>query len=100
MSGEGSRSTAMWKRSRPLPPRSAEPGAALGERRPLSRPWRVRFGAGVAAVSLAAVSFAAVSFGCESTNQETVNKALAHAQRLVETAKQDAGEIRQGLPRG
>jgi hypothetical protein len=41
-----------------------------------------------------------LSSGCESTNQESVNKALAHAQRLVETAKQDASEIRQGLPHG
>jgi hypothetical protein len=37
---------------------------------------------------------------CESTNQETVAKALAHAQRLVETAKQDVSEVRQGLPSG
>jgi hypothetical protein len=41
-----------------------------------------------------------LALGCESTNQESVNKALAHAQRLVETAKQDAGEVRQGLPKG
>jgi hypothetical protein len=41
-----------------------------------------------------------LALGCESTNQESVNKALAHAQHLVETAKQDASEVRQGLPRG
>lgn len=38
--------------------------------------------------------------GCERTNQETLNRTLAHAQHLVETAKQDVTEIRQGLPRG
>src|SRR5215510_5668015 len=37
---------------------------------------------------------------CESTGKESVAKAVAHAQRLVETAKQDASEVRQGLPRG
>src|SRR5262245_55884305 len=42
----------------------------------------------------------AVLCACETTNQESVNKALAHAQRLAETAKQDASEVRQGLPRG
>ena len=38
--------------------------------------------------------------GCEGTNQESVARALAHARRLAETAKQDASEVRQGLPRG
>ena len=46
------------------------------------------------------VGFLGLVLGCEGTNQESVNKAVAHAQRLVETAKQDASEIRQGLPRG
>jgi hypothetical protein len=38
--------------------------------------------------------------GCERTNQETLKRTLSHAQHLVDTAKQDAAEIRQGLPRG
>jgi hypothetical protein len=38
--------------------------------------------------------------GCEGTNQESLQLAAKHAQRLAETAKQDVGEIRQGLPRG
>jgi hypothetical protein len=37
---------------------------------------------------------------CERTNQESLNRALSHAQHLVETAKQDAAEIRKGLPQG
>jgi hypothetical protein len=37
---------------------------------------------------------------CERTNQETLNRTQAHAQHLVDTAKQDTTEIRQGLPRG
>jgi hypothetical protein len=41
-----------------------------------------------------------VLLGCEHTNQESVAKALAHARRLSDTAKQDAGEVRQGLPHG
>jgi len=85
----------MWKRSRPLPPRSAEPTAAAAARHPPSSAWLASFAAG-----LTALSFAVLSSGCESTNQDTVNKALAHAQRLVDTAKQDAGEVRHGLPRG
>jgi hypothetical protein len=86
----------MWKRCRPLRPRSAEPSAALAERRPrLRSPWRPWLRPFVAALALATVSL-----GCENTNQDTVIQALAHAQHLVDTAKQDAREIRQGLPRG
>jgi len=84
----------MWKRSRPLPLHSVEPRAARAECRPAQRRLSSTWLAGLT------LGLAALSCGCESTNQESVNKALAHAQRLVETAKQDASEIRQGLPQG
>jgi hypothetical protein len=89
----------MWKRSRPLPAHSVEPWAARSVRRSERRPRSSRWLAALTAVGLT-VGLAALSSGCESTNQESVNKARAHAQHLVETAKQDAGEVRQGLPLG
>ncbi|HEU4581659.1 MAG TPA: hypothetical protein VFS67_25560 [Polyangiaceae bacterium] len=49
---------------------------------------------------VAAALVACALSGCERTNQESLNRALAHAQHLVETAKQDASEIRKGLPLG
>jgi len=82
----------MWKRSKPLPLRSAEPSAARSARRPKRLPR--------SCIALLAAGLAALSTGCESTNQDSVKEAMAHAQRLVETAKQDASEVRQGLPHG
>ena len=49
---------------------------------------------------LAAVVVLCALPGCDRTNQETLNRTLSHAQHLVETAKHDAAEIRQGLPQG
>jgi hypothetical protein len=57
--------------------------------------WRIAL-KGLAAAGLALCAL----LGCERTNQESLNRALAHAQRLVDTAKQDAAEIRRGLPQG
>lgn len=42
----------------------------------------------------------ALLLGCEGTNQESLTQALGHVRRLADTAKQDATEVRQGLPRG
>jgi hypothetical protein len=38
--------------------------------------------------------------GCERTNEQSREKALAHARTLVDVAKHDVAEIRQGLPKG
>jgi hypothetical protein len=73
----------MWTRFKRRPPSSAE----LRGSSSTTRRW-------------ALLLMGWVLIACEHTNQESVTKALAHAQRLSETAKQDAGEVRQGLPRG
>lgn len=73
----------MWTKFKRRPPSSAKP-----RERPLhTRHW-------------ALLLMGWVLLACEHTNQETVVNALAHARRLSDTAKQDAGEVRQGLPRG
>jgi hypothetical protein len=38
--------------------------------------------------------------GCEATDEKSVARALAHSQALVEMAKRDVAEVRQGLPLG
>ena len=39
-------------------------------------------------------------YGCEATDEESLKRAQAHSQALVEIAKQDVAEVRQGLPLG
>lgn len=73
----------MWNRSKRQPLSSAE----LTHRPVRSRRW---------ALLLLVTSL----LGCEGTNEETLAKTLEHARRLANTAKQDATEVRQGLPRG
>ncbi len=39
-------------------------------------------------------------YGCEATDEESLARAQAHSRALVQIAKQDVSEVRQGLPLG
>jgi hypothetical protein len=83
----------MWIRSKRQPLSSAEMRCTRRSALQLA-------GVSCVGVSWAGAPLAGLLLSCEGTNQESVTRALAHARKLADTAKQDAAEVRQGLPRG